>query len=90
MTFCVGSEGRRSSGASSGPGGTFHAVRIAEAFDGVALCGARVQVWPGLKFPSSTASSECTVCRAEAEKNGGPGGHVSPEDLASGRHRPTS
>ena len=47
----------------AGPNAKFHAVRLSDAYEGTALCGAPVQVWPRIKFPSPLATGECESCR---------------------------
>ena len=55
-----------------GARGTFHAVRIAEAAAGMALCGAHVQAWVTLSFPAPERPTECEICRFAADNEPGP------------------
>ena len=72
MDFCVGTIGFPHDPEGDGPRGTLHAVRAAEAYGGASLCGARVQAWTTLTFPTLEPDAECEICRYATDKETGP------------------
>lgn len=65
MTYVVGTTSQNAAG-SYGPAGTLHAIRIEEAYNGLAVCGEAVNAWADIDFPTGRPTRECEVCQRAA------------------------